>query len=518
MIDPTLQTTGEQTDEALILRVRDFRDESAFLTIFDRYAKQVRDALCRSTMQTSIDANDLIQKLFLKLWNKPEMFAKFSEQPLEPGKLLAMLRRAAFNIFIDECRKIKKELPLPMGAEDNFDQVLASNEIFESPQIPIEQSILRRAMEELENRDKRLIEDYIQGYTAHRDLANRHGASEEAIRKRLRRAFRQMHRHMLKRGITSSAMAAEMNIVNMNGPEWGGFPRTNIRNRRLRQTAIAVVGCLFLLFPLAKVPQVSQMLFPTEKSKRRAALMAELNTRTSNRAFTPPGNQTPSLPGSSDNSALLIDSTRSRPLVRIFLENLLPASTSGEGPFTSAGNPVLDAEGVRAQIKAWESTYLRHLLVEQLKSSEDFKPMGTNRHPAFVGDFEGGRPSLELRQFGYSLETFDIRSVAGNFISELYAMLRRAHGDIANPYVIVVYDSLPDVKKLFEEWSQMTGFCIVTIDMLPDMSLGTAEFVAVASDQRIQQQGFVFLRKILTSNGKDVWGAEKIVLMPSQPL
>ena len=95
---------GAQTDEALLDRVRS-RDQNAMAEIFDRYGRLVYSIAFR-VLKDSECAEDVMQEIFLKLWEKPGTFTAGR------GSLPAWLAVLGRNRAVDLLRRRKPSDPV----------------------------------------------------------------------------------------------------------------------------------------------------------------------------------------------------------------------------------------------------------------------------------------------------------------------------------------------------------------------------------------------------------------------
>lgn len=232
------------TDEALLLELIK-GDETACRSLFDRYAEQVRASIVRAAFGSPVDPDDVLQDVFVKLSWSPAAFARAASE----RRLCGALKMTATRMFISQVRR-RPNQAMVASEEEDLDQLLAVNGISTSASFRIDPSILQQAIGTLNDQDRRLVEDYALGYTTPRELATRHGASAGAIRKRLRRAFKRMQRHLAKLGITSSALAVEIQILDAPPPVLRGLPSARARRHRVR---IAIGIAVFLLFILSVI-------------------------------------------------------------------------------------------------------------------------------------------------------------------------------------------------------------------------------------------------------------------------
>jgi RNA polymerase sigma-70 factor (ECF subfamily) len=101
---PVAGAPATPTDEALLQRVRSM-DQSAMAEIFDRYGSLVYSIAFR-VLRDSESAEDVMQEIFLRLWEKPQMFTAGR------GSLPAWLAVVGRNRAVDMLRRRKPSDPV----------------------------------------------------------------------------------------------------------------------------------------------------------------------------------------------------------------------------------------------------------------------------------------------------------------------------------------------------------------------------------------------------------------------
>src|SRR5689334_19090299 len=99
------------TDEQLVEHVVN-RNPAAFASLVDRHRPRVI-SLARAVTQDPIEACDIAQEMFLKLWERPQLFDSTK------ARFATWLHRVTVNISIDR-RRTRRFVPLDDVA-DPFD-------------------------------------------------------------------------------------------------------------------------------------------------------------------------------------------------------------------------------------------------------------------------------------------------------------------------------------------------------------------------------------------------------------
>lgn len=117
---------AEALPEALIARIAQNRDRTAYAALFKHFAPRLKAFVMGQNM-TAAEAEDLVQDVLLTVWRKAEMF--------DPAKATAStwIYTIARNLRIDAARKVKRKRDLPedlwQGDGDKpADELLIDNE------------------------------------------------------------------------------------------------------------------------------------------------------------------------------------------------------------------------------------------------------------------------------------------------------------------------------------------------------------------------------------------------------
>jgi len=90
---PASPPLPEESDEALMERIR-AQDDAALATMYRRYAPLLR-AVMSPVVHNEADIDDLLQEVFLSLWNRAECYDRNKGRPL--GWLVTLARRRAID-------------------------------------------------------------------------------------------------------------------------------------------------------------------------------------------------------------------------------------------------------------------------------------------------------------------------------------------------------------------------------------------------------------------------------------
>ncbi len=156
------QAGRNEDDLRLLLRVKE-RDQTAFSELYDRYSTLVYSMVLKIVKATD-EAEDLIQEIFLQIWNKADMFAQ------DKGSVYTWIVTIARRKAIDRLRS--KEMinkGQSLDADDNFiaipDTAYMANPLHAT--ITVEQeSLMRSGLAQLSDEQRTILElSYYEGYT-----------------------------------------------------------------------------------------------------------------------------------------------------------------------------------------------------------------------------------------------------------------------------------------------------------------------------------------------------------------
>jgi RNA polymerase sigma-70 factor (ECF subfamily) len=168
-----------------IVRVRDNRDQEAFAELFHHFAPRVKGFLMKSGADATL-AEECAQEVMATLWHKAHMF--------DPSRasVATWIFTIARNRKIDVLRKQRRPDPedLPWGPEAEPDQADVLGLQQESDQ-------LRKAVAELPDAQRELIERAYFGDLSHSEIAAETGLPLGTIKSRIRLALERL-RHAMK--------------------------------------------------------------------------------------------------------------------------------------------------------------------------------------------------------------------------------------------------------------------------------------------------------------------------------
>ncbi|MEC3862863.1 sigma-70 family RNA polymerase sigma factor [Mesobacterium sp. TK19101] len=170
---------------ALIRRIRDERDEDAFVALFNHYAPRVKAFLMRSGADSAL-AEECAQEVMATVWHKAHLF--------DPSRasVATWVFTIARNRKIDALRKQRRPEPedLPWGPEAEPDQA----DVLEFQQ---ESKKLGQAIASLPDKQRELIEKAYFGDLSHSEIAEQTGLPLGTIKSRIRLALDRL-RHAMK--------------------------------------------------------------------------------------------------------------------------------------------------------------------------------------------------------------------------------------------------------------------------------------------------------------------------------
>ena len=169
---------GSESDDALLERIRG-RDEAAMDMFFKRHSKLVYSVALRMLRDTQL-AEDILQDIFMQLWQKPIVFASQQESA---SAYLAVLTR---NRSIDRLRTQKKSVDV-----DSVQLASSFNLVEESEQRLLIGRV-RVQMVDLPNEQRRALEmAFFDGLT-HTEIAEQTGVPLGTVKTRIRTALQRL--------------------------------------------------------------------------------------------------------------------------------------------------------------------------------------------------------------------------------------------------------------------------------------------------------------------------------------
>lgn len=181
----TVVEIGETYWVACVARIRNSQDQSAFADLFRHFAPRVKGFLMKSGASESL-AEECTQEVMATLWHKSHLF--------DPARasVATWVFTIARNKRIDILRKQRRPEPedLPWGPEAEPDQsdILAFQQ---------ESEKLTRALADLPEKQRELIERAYFGDLSHSEIAAETGLPLGTIKSRIRLALDRL-RHAMK--------------------------------------------------------------------------------------------------------------------------------------------------------------------------------------------------------------------------------------------------------------------------------------------------------------------------------
>lgn len=185
-IDRQVIMNAERTDDwvALVGRVRDHQDRQAFAELFRHFAPRVKAFLMKSGAEMAL-AEECTQDVMATLWTKAHLF--------DPSRanVSTWVFTIARNKKIDAIRRRKRPEPedLSWGPEAEPNQADALS-------LRQENEKLAKAVAELPERQKELIEHAYFGDLSHSEIAQETGLPLGTIKSRIRLALEKLRHEM----------------------------------------------------------------------------------------------------------------------------------------------------------------------------------------------------------------------------------------------------------------------------------------------------------------------------------
>jgi RNA polymerase sigma factor (sigma-70 family) len=168
-----------------LLRIRDQRDEKAFVRVFQHFGPRVKAFLMRTGMDAAL-SEECAQEVLVTVWKKAHLY---DASRASPSTWIFTIAR---NKKIDVLRKQRRPEPedLTWGPEEEPDQADILGLQQESEQ-------LSRALRDLPKKQRELIEKAYFGDLSHSEIAAQTGLPLGTIKSRIRLALERL-RHSLK--------------------------------------------------------------------------------------------------------------------------------------------------------------------------------------------------------------------------------------------------------------------------------------------------------------------------------
>ena len=187
----------EMSDDDADIRAGLSRHDSAALELaFDRYGGQTYGLALR-TLGDSGRAEEVVQDVFLKVWNNYHSFDE-SRGSFRTW-LFTMIRNRAIDSLRGRWHRQRDESELPLDLRD-------STPVADPPSLVearMERTVIREALASLPSEQRAVIElAYFEGYT-HAEMAQRLDLPPGTVKGRIRLGMEKLHTYMLARGVAS---------------------------------------------------------------------------------------------------------------------------------------------------------------------------------------------------------------------------------------------------------------------------------------------------------------------------
>ena len=162
-------------------------DADAFEALYDKYSRLVYGVAFR-VLADAAAAEDVTQGVFLKIWRSPDAFRGGNLE----GWLVRVARNAAIDVVRARTARPEVEFPASLPEEETLEETAFAK---------LENERVRRAVAELAEGERALIELGFFGGVTHQELARRTGIPLGTVKTRIRTALRKL-RAMLEGAVT----------------------------------------------------------------------------------------------------------------------------------------------------------------------------------------------------------------------------------------------------------------------------------------------------------------------------
>ncbi|MEM9755938.1 MAG: sigma-70 family RNA polymerase sigma factor [Pseudomonadota bacterium] len=181
----TLQDTSDGHWVAKVIAIAERQDQAAFADLFRHFAPRVKALLMRSGTDEGL-AEECMQDVMATLWRKARMY--------DPARasVATWIYTVARNRRVDLLRKYARPEPqdLPWGPEEEPDQA-------DVVSLQQETGRLVKALKELPEKQRALIEHAYFGDMTHREIAAVTGLPLGTIKSRIRLALERLRHSMM---------------------------------------------------------------------------------------------------------------------------------------------------------------------------------------------------------------------------------------------------------------------------------------------------------------------------------
>jgi RNA polymerase sigma-70 factor (ECF subfamily) len=182
------------SDERLVLGIARWRDD-ALAEAYRRHAGPAF-ALARRLLWDNGVAEEVVQEVFVKLWNDPERFD--AARGTLRSFLLAQTHSRSVDVLRSEsARKRREEREARMTAEAGYDLEHEVDDLVVADNV-------RQALEDIPEAERRPIELAYFGGHSYREVALMLGEPEGTVKSRIRSGMKKMHKTLSAAGVLVS--------------------------------------------------------------------------------------------------------------------------------------------------------------------------------------------------------------------------------------------------------------------------------------------------------------------------
>lgn len=194
----------QPSDEALAARVAQ-KDVAAFTELYDRHARAVYAMAAHMLGQS--DAEEIVQDVFLRLWNKAEQFDSVR------GAFGGWFMTVARNRVFDELERRGKEHRWSRAEE--IDKLLAA---VQDPKVDVEEEVwlrergsaLRRALSKLPDEQRRVLVLAYFGGLSQTAMAEYLGWPLGTVKKRTRLGLQKLRTALAEEGLQAEPQSSQL--------------------------------------------------------------------------------------------------------------------------------------------------------------------------------------------------------------------------------------------------------------------------------------------------------------------
>ncbi|WP_168123856.1 RNA polymerase sigma factor [Paenibacillus sp. HB172176] len=181
--------SDQERDRQLMSQIA-LKDSSALEQLYDQYEMPLYSFVMRMVKDAML-AEEIIQELFLRIWNHAERYDG------ESGKFTTWMFAIARNIAIDQLRKRKSRMPEPYADESQLAAVADEKQDIETEvEMNWYGNEMKKAIQELNEDQQDVVEMiYYQGYTQ-QEVSRLRDIPLGTVKSRVRLALRQLRKRL----------------------------------------------------------------------------------------------------------------------------------------------------------------------------------------------------------------------------------------------------------------------------------------------------------------------------------